>query len=83
MVIPFVEYLAGRRIGWYPPNPRPSFKPVQKDLQEEMKEEVRKVFIRRIAEQTLPPVGDPRYAACVKDLKNCFYDPNTGQYEVF
>jgi hypothetical protein len=80
--IPFVEYLAGRRNGWYPPAPRPNFGQ-KKSLRQEMKEEVHKVFVRRVAEQCLPPLGDPKYRDCVSNLKNCFYNPNSQNFELF
>jgi hypothetical protein len=81
--IPFVEYLVGRRNGWYPPGSRPSFGPKVKSLREEMKEEVRKVFIKRVAEQFLPPSWDPKYRECTKDLKNCFYDSTSQEFKSF
>jgi hypothetical protein len=80
--IPFVEYIAGRGMGLYAPIPKPFLGARQKSLQEEMRDEVRKIFIRRVAEQTLPPIGDPRYATCINDLKKCLYNPYTGQYDI-
>jgi hypothetical protein len=86
-VIPFVDYIAGRRTGWYPPGPRPSYGTKHginlENLQEKMKEEVRKIYIRRVAEQTLPASGDPRYKLCANDLRRCLYDPNSQDFRLF
>jgi hypothetical protein len=74
--IPFVEYLVGRRNGWYPPRPTPSFTRPEKSLSDKMVEEAEKVFARRVAEGSLPPVGDPRYNDQINLLKSRLYKRN-------
>jgi hypothetical protein len=69
MVIPFIEYLVGRRIGWYPPQLPPNYGSKEKTLQDRMKKEAENIYVRRVAEQCIPPSGDPGYADSIKMLR--------------
>ena len=64
--IPFVDYLIGSRNGFYPPAPKPSFRPKEKSLHDKMMEEAESVFVRRVAEQCFPP-GDPSLLRCCQN----------------
>lgn len=70
--IPFVEYLVGRRYGWYLPGARPRFAPTGKSLSDKMVDEAENVYAKRIAEGCFPPV-DPRYIDAINLLKTRFY----------
>lgn len=75
MAIPFVEYLVGRREGWYPPAGRPSFgSQKHRTLEEKMEEEVQNLFAQRVAESSLPPAGDrayhPEVIKLIKQIKD-------------
>lgn len=62
VAIPFVEYLVGRRNGWYPPRQTPfSGISIGRSFREKMEEEAEQVCLRRIVESCLPPSGDPLY----------------------
>ena len=70
IAIPFIEYLVGRRNGLYPPGQRPTYGASTKaSLQEKMEEEAENVFVRRVAEESFPPSGDPSYSETAKMLK--------------
>ena len=67
--IPFIEYLVGRRNGLYPPGQRPTYGASTKaSIQERMEEEAENVLVRRVAEVSLPPSGDPSYGQTAKML---------------
>ena len=70
VAIPFVEYLVGRTNGSYPPGQRPAYGSRSKaSIREKMEEEAENIFVRRVAEQTFPPPGDPTYIEQAKMLK--------------
>jgi hypothetical protein len=70
IAIPFIEYLVARRNGLYPPGQRPAYGASTKaSLQEKMEEEAENVFVRRVAEESFPPSGDPSYGETAKMLK--------------
>lgn len=71
--IPFVEYLVGRRNGWYHPQRPPSYGINNgKSLRLKMEEEAENLFIRRVAESSFPSAGDPSYKAWVNTIKAYF-----------
>jgi hypothetical protein len=69
-VIPFIEYLVGRRSGNYPPGPKPSFASTDiSDIGSMVKEAIR-LEKKRIVEQSVPPLGDPYYIEAANIIKN-------------
>jgi hypothetical protein len=69
--IPFVEYLAGRRDGLYPPNVTPSYgSRKERTLEEKAEDELENIFAHRAAESFLPKVGDPVYGPLMKAVVN-------------
>jgi hypothetical protein len=70
--IPFVEYIAGRRYGTFPPAQRPNFgigtSSSANDLTTMIKE-LERTQRERIIEQVLPPAGDPSYGPPAEVLK--------------
>ena len=73
--IPFVEYLAGRRGGSYPPIARPSYgSRRERNLIEEAEDELVNLYVHRATESYLPAVGDPAYRPLIKEVLNTIKD---------
>jgi hypothetical protein len=69
-VIPFIEYIVGRREGLYPLNARPSFGSKKRTIVEKTQDECVNMYIHRAVETFLPPVGDVAYHSLMKRALN-------------
>jgi hypothetical protein len=73
-VIPFIEYVSGRRAGKYPPQERPRFNRSVTPLIDKVMAEIENDFARKIADQVNPPAGDAVYSNLAKFYREKKHD---------
>jgi hypothetical protein len=73
-IIPFIEYVSGRRVGKYPPQERARFNRSVTPLIDKVMAEIVNDFTRKIAYQVNPPAGDPVYSDFAQFFRKKNYD---------
>ncbi len=61
-IIPFIEYVSGRRVGKYPPQERARFNRSVTPFIDKVMAEIENDLARKIADKVNKPAGDPAYS---------------------